>query len=52
LPLPAGTKLTGGYRLIVGVYSLKSNGEINSLAVNCTTPGAGGENIINLPPVG
>jgi 4-amino-4-deoxy-L-arabinose transferase-like glycosyltransferase len=52
LPLPAGTKLTGDYRLIVGAYSLKSNGEINSLAVNCITPGAGSENIINLPPVG
>lgn len=52
LPLPAGTKLTRDYRLIVGAYSLKSSGEINSLAVNCTTPGVGGENIINLPPVG
>ncbi|MDB5078644.1 MAG: hypothetical protein JWP00_568 [Chloroflexi bacterium] len=50
LPLPAGTKLTGDYRLIVGAYSLKSNGELNSLAVSCATPGAASENVINLPP--
>lgn len=52
LPLPAGTKLTKDYRLIVGAYSLKGNGEINSLPVSCTTPGTASENIIILPPVG
>lgn len=52
LPLPAGTKLTKDYKLIVGAYSLKGNGEINSQPVSCTTPGAASENVINLPPVG